>query len=44
MDVRFGTWNVRDLYKSGSVKTLLRELKGRDHSKNLGVDGSIILK
>jgi hypothetical protein len=26
MDMRFGTWNVRSLYRSGSLKTLSREL------------------
>jgi exonuclease III len=26
MDMRFGTWNVRSLYRSGSLKTVTREL------------------
>jgi hypothetical protein len=26
MNVRFGTWNVRSLYRSGSFKTVAREL------------------
>jgi exonuclease III len=26
MDVRFGLWNVRSLYRSGSLKTVAREL------------------
>jgi exonuclease III len=26
MDMRFGTWNVRSLYRSGSLKTEAREL------------------
>jgi hypothetical protein len=26
MDVRFGTWNVRSLYRSGSLKMVAREL------------------
>jgi hypothetical protein len=26
MDMRFGTWNVRILYRSGSLKTVAREL------------------
>jgi exonuclease III len=26
MDIRFGTWNVRSLYRSGSLKTVAREL------------------
>jgi exonuclease III len=26
MDIRFGTWNVRSLYRSGSLKTIAREL------------------
>jgi hypothetical protein len=26
MDMRFGTWNVRSLYRAGSVKTLASEL------------------
>jgi exonuclease III len=25
MDMRFGTWNVRSLYRSGSLKTVARE-------------------
>jgi hypothetical protein len=26
MDMRFGTWNVKSLYRSGSVKMVAREL------------------
>jgi hypothetical protein len=26
MDVRFGTWNVRSLYRSGSAAAVAREL------------------
>jgi hypothetical protein len=26
MDMRFGTWNVRSIYRSGSLKTEAREL------------------
>jgi hypothetical protein len=26
MDLRFGIWNVRSLYRSGSLKTVAREL------------------
>jgi exonuclease III len=26
MDMRFGTWNVKSLYRSGSIKTVAREL------------------
>jgi exonuclease III len=26
MDMRFGTWNVRSLYRSGSFKTVAGEL------------------
>jgi exonuclease III len=26
MDMRFGTWNVRGLYRAGSLKTVLRDL------------------
>jgi exonuclease III len=26
MDMRFGTWNVRSLYRSGSYETVAREL------------------
>jgi exonuclease III len=26
MDMRFDTWNVRSLYRSGSLKTVAREL------------------
>jgi hypothetical protein len=26
MDMRFGTWNVRSLYRLGSLKTVLGEL------------------
>jgi exonuclease III len=27
MDMRFGLWNVRSLYRSGSLKTVARELR-----------------
>jgi exonuclease III len=27
MDLRFGTWNVRSLYRAGSLKTVARELR-----------------
>jgi exonuclease III len=27
MDMKFGTWNVRSLYRSGSLKTVARELR-----------------
>jgi hypothetical protein len=26
MDMRFGTWNVKSLYREGSLKTVSREL------------------
>jgi exonuclease III len=26
MDMRFGTWNVRNLHRTGSLKTVMREL------------------
>jgi exonuclease III len=26
MDMRFGTWNVRSLYRAGSLKTASKEL------------------
>jgi exonuclease III len=26
MDMRFGTWNVRSLYRAGSLKTIASEL------------------
>jgi exoribonuclease II len=26
MDMRFGTWNIRSLYRAGSLMTILREL------------------
>jgi exonuclease III len=26
MDIRFGTWNIRSLYRTGSLKTVAREL------------------
>jgi hypothetical protein len=26
MDMRFGTWKVRSLYRSGTLKTVAREL------------------
>jgi exonuclease III len=26
MDMKFGTWNIRRLYRAGSVMTVLREL------------------
>jgi exonuclease III len=28
MDMRFGTWNVRSLYKAGSLMTVSREMAG----------------
>jgi exonuclease III len=28
MDMRFGTWNVRSLYRVGSLKTVSKELSG----------------
>jgi exonuclease III len=27
MDMRFGTWNVKSLYRSGSLKMVVRELR-----------------
>jgi exonuclease III len=27
MDMRFGTWNVRSLYRAGSLNTVARELE-----------------
>jgi hypothetical protein len=27
MDMRFGTWNVRSLYRSGSLKTVIMDLR-----------------
>jgi hypothetical protein len=27
MDMRFSTWNVRSLYRSGSLKTVAKELR-----------------
>jgi hypothetical protein len=26
VDMRFGTWNIRSLYRAGSLMTVLREL------------------
>jgi exonuclease III len=28
MDMRFGTWNVRSLYRAGSLRAAARELAG----------------
>jgi hypothetical protein len=46
MYTRSVTWNARNLYRAGSLKTLASELlgnlKGRDHLEDLGVDGKII--
>jgi hypothetical protein len=49
MDMRFGTWNVRSLYRSGSLKTVSGELpkykldlvgvQEVTWGKDLGVDG-----
>jgi exonuclease III len=36
MDMRFGTWNVRSLYRSGSFKTVAREL-GKYKLDSVGV-------
>jgi hypothetical protein len=33
MDMRFGTWNVRSLYRSGSLKTVSGELVGRPEGR-----------
>jgi hypothetical protein len=30
MHMRFGTWNVRSLYRSGSLETVARELEKLD--------------
>jgi hypothetical protein len=35
MDIRFGTWNARDLCKLGSEKTLLRKVKEETIQKTL---------
>jgi hypothetical protein len=40
--MRFGTWNVRSLYRTGSLKTVAKELgkyKERDLLEDQGVDG-----
>jgi exonuclease III len=36
--MRFGTWNVRSLYRSGSLKTVAREL-GKYKLDLVGVQG-----
>jgi hypothetical protein len=36
--MRFGTWNVRSLYRSGSLKTVAREL-GKSKLDLVGVKG-----
>jgi tRNA-dihydrouridine synthase len=41
MDVRFCTWEVRSVYRAGSVKTLA---SAKDHLEDLGIDGRIILE
>jgi hypothetical protein len=51
MGMRFGTWNVRSLYRAGTLKTVaseltvfwLENLKEKDHLEYLGIDGKIIL-
>jgi hypothetical protein len=40
MDMRFGTRNVRCLYRAGSLMTV----KERDHKEDLDVGGRIILE
>ena len=37
--MKLGTWNVRSLYRAGSLK----DRRERDHWGDLGVDGWIIL-
>jgi exonuclease III len=37
MDMRFGTWNIRSLYRIGSLKTVAREL-GQYKEDLVGVD------
>jgi hypothetical protein len=50
MDMRFGTWNVRGLYRAVSLETAASEMakykntKGKEHLEDLGVEGSITLK
>jgi hypothetical protein len=38
MDMRFGTWNIRSLYRAGSLKTVSREL-ARYNLDLVGVQG-----
>jgi hypothetical protein len=39
MNMRFGTWNVRSLYRSGSLKTVTRELGEYKLEDLVGVQG-----
>jgi hypothetical protein len=45
---KFGTWNVRSLYRTVArklekyTKPWLETLKERDHPENLGVDGKTV--
>jgi hypothetical protein len=39
MDMRFGTWNVRSLYRSGSLKTVSGELAKDEMGGACGAHG-----
>jgi hypothetical protein len=50
MNIRFGTWNVRSLYRSGSLKTVARELGKyklhyvyRSHGRRVELNGQITI-
>ena len=46
-EMKIGAWNIRSLYREGSLKAAARELARykleRDHWGDLGVDGWILL-
>jgi hypothetical protein len=44
MGMRFGTCNVRRIYRAGSLKIVTSNPKQRDHLEDLGLDGMIIFE
>jgi hypothetical protein len=50
MDMRFGMWNVKSMYRAGSLRAVAEEIywwesqKEKDHCEDQDVDGWTILK
>jgi hypothetical protein len=43
MDMRFGTWNVRSMYRAGSLRAVVEEIS-KDHWEDQNLGGWTILK